>query len=114
MVTFDKFRELALSFPETTQEPHFEKTSFRVRKKIFATFDEKNNRATIKLSDIDQEVFSSLNRSIIYPVGNKWGIQGWTIIELDNVNLNILIDALTTAFCEVAPKKIAEQIKYQI
>ena len=26
-----------MSLPETTEEPHFEKSSFRVRKKIFAT-----------------------------------------------------------------------------
>lgn len=33
MITLEIFRELALSFPETTEEPHFEKTSFRVKKK---------------------------------------------------------------------------------
>lgn len=30
-------RRFALSLPETTEEPHFELSSFRVRKKIFAT-----------------------------------------------------------------------------
>ena len=30
-------RKYALSLPETTEEPHFESTSFRVRGKIFAT-----------------------------------------------------------------------------
>src|SRR5439155_19096500 len=30
-------RQFALSLPETTEEPHFEKASFRVRGKIFAT-----------------------------------------------------------------------------
>ncbi len=33
MVTIDSLRKLALSFPEATEEPHFEKTSFRVKKK---------------------------------------------------------------------------------
>ena len=42
MVSIDTFRKLALSFPEATEEPHFEKTSFRVKKKIFATYDDKN------------------------------------------------------------------------
>lgn len=36
MITLDTLRHLALSLPETTEEPHFEKTSFRVKKKIFA------------------------------------------------------------------------------
>lgn len=33
----DTARRFALSLPETTEEPHFEKSSFRVRGKIFAT-----------------------------------------------------------------------------
>jgi hypothetical protein len=58
MVTIDTHRKLALSFPEVTEKPHFEKTSFRVKKKIFATYDDKLQRACIKLSEIDQNVFS--------------------------------------------------------
>jgi hypothetical protein len=71
MVTLDTLRNLALSFPETTEEPHFERTSFRVRNKIFATYDDKNKVACIKLSEIDQDVFASSDRATIYPVDNK-------------------------------------------
>lgn len=111
MVTLDTLRNLALSFPEATEEPHFEKSSFRVKKKIFATYDDKNKRACIKLSEIDQDVFASADRATIYPVGNKWGKQGWTIIEMKKVNKELFTDALTTAYCEVAPKKLADQIR---
>ena len=111
MVTIDILRRLALSFPESTEEAHFEKTSFRVRKKIFATYDDLKKRACIKLSEIDQDVFSSADKSIIFPVGNKWGKQGWTLIEMSKVHKDLFIDALTTAYCEVAPKELAEQIR---
>ena len=33
----EEVRKFALSLPETTEEPHFEKSSFRIRGKIFAT-----------------------------------------------------------------------------
>lgn len=89
---------MALSFPETTEEPHFEKTSFRVKKKIFATFDQKYNRVCLKLSAIDQNVFSSFDKTIIYPVPNKLAKQGWTFVELDKVNEEMFEDALTTAY----------------
>jgi predicted DNA-binding protein (MmcQ/YjbR family) len=111
MVSIDIFRKLALSFPEATEEPHFEKTSFRVKKKIFATYDEVKNRACIKLSEIDQDVFSSANKTIIFPVDNKWGKQGWTLIEMSKIKKVLFIDALTTAYCEVAPKKLADQVR---
>ena len=41
MVSIETFRKIALSFPEATQEPHLEITSFRVNKKIFATLNVK-------------------------------------------------------------------------
>jgi predicted DNA-binding protein (MmcQ/YjbR family) len=111
MVTIDTLRKTALSFPEATEEPHFEKTSFRVKKKIFATYDEIKKRACIKLSEIDQNVFSAADKTIIFPVDNKWGKQGWTLIEMNKVHKDLFIDALTTAYCEVAPKKLADQIR---
>lgn len=111
MVTIDTFRKLALSFPETAEEPHFEKTSFRVKKKIFATYDDVNKRACIKLSEIDQNVFASSDNSTIYPVANNWGKQGWTLIDMKKVHKNLFVDALTTAYCEVAPKKLADQVR---
>lgn len=111
MVTIAEFRKLALSFPEATEQPHFEKTSFRIRKKIFATLDEKENRATLKLNEIDQDVFTKVASEAVSPVPNKWGKQGWTFVHLAKVRSEILADALTTAYCEVAPKRLSELLK---
>ena len=107
MVSIDAVRKIALSFPETMETPHFEKPSFRVGKRIFATLDIKNHQACIKLSEIDQNVFSSFDRSIIFPVPNKWGKQGWTFVNLQKIRKDMFVDALTTAYCEVAPKRLA-------
>lgn len=106
----DTLRQLALSFPETTEEPHFDKISFRVKKKIFATYDDKSNTASLKLSVIDQDAFSSIDSSV-YPVPNKWGKQGWTLVELDRIKNEILKDLLTTAYCHTAPEKLAGQVR---
>lgn len=111
MITIEAFRKLAMSFPEATEEPHFEKTSFRIKKKIFATYDDIKNRACIKLSEINQDVFSSADKTIIFPVDNKWGKQGWTLIEMRKVNKELFTDALTSAYCEVAPKRLAKLIR---
>lgn len=111
MVSIDTFRKLALSFPEATEEPHFEKTSFRVKKKIFATYDDIKKRACIKLSEIDQDVFSSTDKTIIFPVDNKWGKQGWTLIQMTKVHRELFTNALTTAYCEVAPKKLVNLVR---
>ncbi|WP_264552372.1 MmcQ/YjbR family DNA-binding protein [Flavobacterium sp. N2038] len=105
MVSIETFRKLALSFPNATEEPHFEKTSFRINKKIFATYDEKNNRAVLKLNEIDQSVFCASSEMIFYPVPNKWGKQGWTIAELSKVRLEMFEDALIRSYENVVTKK---------
>ena len=98
MVTPKEFRTLALSLPGSTEMPHFEKASFRTKKKIFATLSEENNQAVLKLSLVDQSVFCAFDKTIIYPVNNKWGKQGWTVVELKKVRKSMLKDALTTAY----------------
>jgi predicted DNA-binding protein (MmcQ/YjbR family) len=107
MVNLDSFRQIALSFPETTEEPHFEKTAFKVAKKIFATMNTVEMRATIRLSESDQDLFCLFDKTIMYPVPNKWGKQGWTHINLKAATEEICLEALTTAYCEVAPKKLS-------
>ena len=109
MVTLDELRKIASGFPEVIEEPHFEKTSFRVKKKIFVTCN--GHQAFIKLSGIDQSVFCSVDRQIIYPVDNKWGKQGWTIIEMTRIDKDLFNDAIITAYCTVAPRKLAESVR---
>lgn len=108
MTTFDLFRDLALSLPETTQDPHFEKTSFRVKKKIFVTYDEKLKRACVKLSQKDQTTFCTTKKNIFYPAPNTWGKQGWTFIDLEKAVKDVLMDALTASYCEVAPTDLVK------
>lgn len=97
-MTTEAFRKLALSFPDTGESPHFERTSFRTNKKIFATLDAKKNVACLMLSVIDQSVFSAYDPAIIYPVPNKWGQKGATYVELKKVRKDILKDALHQAY----------------
>ncbi len=111
MITLATLRKLALNLPEVTEEPHFEKISFRVKKKIFLTYDEAKKRACVKLSEIDQDVFVSIDKSTVFPVDNKWGKQGWTFIDMNKTSNALFYDALTTAYCEVAPKKLADQVR---
>jgi hypothetical protein len=104
MITKETFREIALSLPDTTEAPHFDKTSFRTGKKIFATLDVNNLTACLKLSLIDQNVFSVVNKLAVYPVPNKWGLQGWTNFELKKLKKSTMIDALTTAYYNIQKK----------
>ena len=102
---------MALSFPEIAEQLHFEKTSFRIKKKIFATLDEKAGIAVLKLSVIDQSVFCDINRAMIWPVEGGWGKQGWTKVDLKTASKNIAKHMLTIAYCLVAPAHLSEKYK---
>jgi predicted DNA-binding protein (MmcQ/YjbR family) len=111
MVSIATARALAAAFEAASEEPHFEKTSFRVNKKIFLTIDEKNTRACIKLNASDQSVFSAFDNAVFYAIPNTWCKQGWTFIELKKVRKDMFLDALTCSYCEVAPEKLAEKYR---
>ncbi len=90
MISVDNFRKMALSFTGALELPHFEKTSFRIGRRIFATLSADQSRACVKLSAADQSVFCLIDKEMIYPVPNKWGLQGWTNINLQKVTKPIV------------------------
>lgn len=109
MITIQTARELALSFPETDEHPHFERKAFRVKKKIFATLSEKEKTVNLMLTPHDQSVFCAFDKTVIYPVPGGWGRQGATTVNLRKVKKSMFKDALTVAYCTVAPPKLAAQ-----
>jgi hypothetical protein len=111
MITIATFKTMALSLPETAEHPHFDLTSFRVKKKIFATLSEEKQRAMLKLSLIDQSVFCSVDKAVVYPVPGTWGKKGCTYFELNKIKKEMLKDALAQAYCTVAPKQLVERLK---
>ncbi len=105
MSNFEFVRNKILSFPDMVETPHFEKTSLRWKKKIVVTYDYKKDLACFKLSLVDQDVFSKTNTENIYPVPNKWGLQGWTFVHLNKIPIEILDDLIQCSMQEVISKK---------
>lgn len=107
MMSRDEVRKFALSFECASEKPHFNKISFRVCGKLFATLNLEHDRACVRLSPIDQNVFCTYNVDVIYQVPNTWGKLGWTLINLKKVRKDMFNDAMTSAYCCVAPAKLA-------
>ena len=103
--------DIALSFPEVKESPHFEKTSYRVKGKIFATIGENAELICVKLSVSDQDIFCLHDPKIIFSVPNKWGKSGWTYVDIKLIGKAMLREILVSAYCAVAPKKLAEGLR---
>ena len=105
-MTLQQFRSLALSFQGTEENPHFDRAAFKVTgKRIFATLHEESKTANLKLSPVDQSVFCDFGKESVYPVPNKWGLQGWTTFDLKKVPQELMLDALETAYKDVLASK---------
>ena len=105
MVSYAVARKMALSFPEATEEPHFDLGSFRVRGKIFVTVpdkqhfrvfvDEHESRAA---ADEDPDAFELLWW------GKKLSGLSVTLAAVDRARLAELLD---DAWRRKAPKRLA-------
>lgn len=109
MITTEQFASLALSFNGTESMPHFERIGFKIiGKKMFASYLEKDNTANIFLTPAEQKLFCSIDQKNIYPVPNKWGEKGITTFNLNLVEMEIVREALYSAYntvMESAKKK---------
>ena len=106
MVDVETFKKIALSFDGTEQHPHFERIAFKVTgRRIFATLHEESASVNILLSKEDQSVYCSYNKSAVYPVPNKWGLKGETTFELKKVPVELISDALYSAYKTVLETK---------
>jgi hypothetical protein len=104
MIDPDEFRALALALPEAIEEPHFDRPSFRVRKRIFATLRPAERLAVLKLSRTAQEalVASAPQTYALTP----WAHQGWTSVDLRRADAAELRELVAEAWAEVAPKRL--------
>ena len=97
-MNFEELKTVVYSLPNVVEKPHFDRVSFSSAKRIFATYHQPSNSANLKLSDVDQDVYSVVCKGMVYPVPNKWGIQGWTTFELTNIPEDICLEALNLAY----------------
>ena len=106
MVTPSEARKSALALPEVEEKSHFNQPDFRVKGKIFAVLHAGSNEIMVKLSVIDQSVFCSFDKTVIYPVPGGWGKKGATLVNLKKVKRSMFLDAITTAWKTTAPVKL--------
>lgn len=106
MLSKDAFVELALSFPGTEMNPHFDRVGFKIiGKRMFASYLEKDHTANVFLSVEEQRQFCELDPAHIFPVPNKWGEKGATTLVLNGLERAVVEEALRSAYLHNSWKK---------
>jgi hypothetical protein len=108
-MTHDAIRALALSLPEALEHPHFDRPSFRVRGKIFATLppvgEDGVRKVVLKLPVLVKESLQQTDPQAMVSLGN-WDKGGWTQLDIGRMDESKLADLIRLAWRQVAPKKL--------
>ena len=111
-MTREQFRRLALSFPQAVEGQHMDHPDFRVADKIFATLSYPDEKwGMVKLTPEQQEEFVRAEPGAFEPVKGGWGKRGATSVRLRAAKRASLRRALAAAWCNVAPKQLAQEFE---
>jgi hypothetical protein len=98
-------RRLALSLPEATEAPHFDMTSFRVNKKIFATVPPQGDRVHVFVGSDEVAAYCAEFPDAVEELW--WGkkLSGCRV-ALAGVDAPLMTELLTTAWRRKAPARL--------
>ena len=106
MATAANLRKLALHMPEVAEQSHFGQPDFRVCGKIFACLSRDSRRATLKLPREVQTNLLEEHPKVFSAAAGRWGMSGWTEINLAQVTVDKLDVLMLEAWTVMAPKKL--------
>jgi hypothetical protein len=105
-VTPGDIRRIALSMPEAVELPHFDRPSFRVRGKIFATLPPGGELVFLKLPQLVKESVLQSNPEAHVPLPGAWERGGSTQLRIGRMDEEKLADLVRLAWRTVAPKAL--------
>lgn len=113
--TVERIREICMAFPEATEKPFggHVSPSFRVREKIFATFNEAQTELTCKAPPGAQAVLVGANPARFF-VPKYVGHQGWVGVRLGaTIDWDELAGLLAESYAMTAPRSLAARMHSQ-
>jgi hypothetical protein len=97
-------RALALSLPDASEAPHFNRLAFRTPRKMFATLDADARDLNLMFDPDLRDFYCEDPGGAFAPVPGGWGRNGATRCDLQIVDEPTLTSALMAAHQLAAPK----------
>lgn len=102
-------RSLALSLPDVTEEPHFDKVSFRVGGKIFATIPPEGTHVHVFIGEVGAQSLSDMDPSTFEKL--MWGRRLMGVrVALASVDPDLVQDLLEEAWRLKASKRAGKKL----
>ena len=97
-------RRLALALPETSEQPHFHLSSFRVKGKVFATVAPDGSFMNVFVDDAQREIMITVDPKAYESL--KWGKIAYLHVHLAAAEAKDVKVLLRSAWERKAPKKL--------
>ncbi|MDQ1909951.1 MmcQ/YjbR family DNA-binding protein [Paenibacillus sp. GD4] len=107
MATVHEVRALALSLPETEEQEHGGKPSFRVRDKIYAVIQPDQVSLVIKTTEEDRQAYTTLDPEV-FQVPGSFSRLAYMMVRIDRIEMDELRQLLVKAWKLVAPKRLVK------
>ncbi|MBV8714415.1 MAG: MmcQ/YjbR family DNA-binding protein [Chloroflexi bacterium] len=105
-----RVRELVAALAETQESAHHGHPDFRVRGKIFATLSEHEDRAALRLTNVEARALAERSPEVYRLVSDREPI-GWVSALLERVDETELVDLLDEAWRLRASEQPAKRRK---
>lgn len=105
-MTAAAFRKLALALPGSHEEPHFDRASFRMGKKIFATLTADGAQVMVRVAP-PERLFALLSgRPDVFFDHGAWSVRHGSLgIRLAKVDPALMRELLVDSWRHIAPKR---------
>ncbi len=111
VLTADDFRRIALGLHGVVEGAHMGHPDFRVHGKVFASLAADLQSGSMKLTPDAQAACMADQPQAFTPASGAWGRQGWTVVQLDAVSIDVLGESLTLAWQAMPAKALARARK---
>ena len=98
----DRFRRIALGMDGAVEGAHMGHPDFRANGRIFATLHPDLQIGMVKLTPQQQEAFVREHPAAFAPENGAWGRQGCTAVRIGAVDNELLGEAITLAWRNLA------------
>jgi hypothetical protein len=107
MMTRAQLARFALSLPEAHAAPHFERTSYRVGTKIFATVSADGKEAMVRVSPRERvhDLLAAFP-TVFFSYGGWTERNGSLGVRLAKVDAGLMRELVTESWKHVAPKRV--------
>ena len=94
--------KMANALSGVTEKEHFGSEAFSANKRIFATVWHDKKEVNLRLSLAERDRFFELDGESFIEIDNAWGREGWTRVQLEIIDREVLEEALTSAWKQSA------------